>query len=61
MLGQDVGDLRRDDTANEPTGVLQRVPGGHEPLECPASFWRRVVAQLVVDDVQDRLVEDGIR
>jgi hypothetical protein len=37
------------------------VPGGHQPFECLAGFGRRVVAHLVVEDVHDRLVEDGIR
>jgi len=60
MPSDDVVDLCRDDTADEPPGVLQRVPVGHESRECLAGFGRRVVTQLVVDDVHDRSVEDRI-
>jgi hypothetical protein len=37
------------------------VPVGDESLECLAGFGRGVVAQLVLDDVHDRLVEDWVR
>src|SRR6266487_2171538 len=60
MLSEDVVDLCRDDAADEPTGVLQRVPFGHKSIEGLAGFGRGIVAQLVVDDVYDRLVENGI-
>src|SRR6266700_3255528 len=61
MLSEDGVDLRGDDASDEPTGVVQGVPVGEEALECLAGFGRGIVAQLVVDDVHDRLVEDWIR
>ena len=57
---EDVINLRGDDTTDEAFGLVGGMPFSQEPLERLTRLWRRMVAQLILDDLQNCGGEPGI-